>query len=202
MAFFMSRQQLRRYRLLELEREQHLEDAEGLVMTEEQRQSLLGSFMSAKIEFHDLDGLRWTRTALRRRQHTRRPTVLPNASPDCSFFLLTSRHAPTYDLDATVRASKCDYNRPVITKHSFWDQKSNMNTLALGLPLPPVNRPSSPTKGPNFTFNGGLGLVNPVAGQKHGCHKSQLNSVDFYYNAAAYSRPSLDHSSQWTPQAC
>jgi len=80
----MSRQQLRRTRLLELEREQRLEDAEGLFMTEvitlsyanslrcwwlqEQRQSLLDSFTSVKFEFHDLDGLRWTQTALRRQE--------------------------------------------------------------------------------------------------------------------------------------
>lgn len=82
----MSRAAQRKQRLLEIEKEQHLEDAEALKMTEvgiffltslipayrlqslqEQRQILLRSFTSVKVEFSDLDGLKWTHSALRKR---------------------------------------------------------------------------------------------------------------------------------------
>jgi hypothetical protein len=46
-------------------------------VSQEQRQSLLKPFMSVKLEFHDLDGLRWTQTALRRRQVRILPLTLP-----------------------------------------------------------------------------------------------------------------------------
>ncbi|KAF8226376.1 hypothetical protein L208DRAFT_1054957, partial [Tricholoma matsutake] len=62
-----SRAALRKQRLLEIEKEQRIEDAEALIMTEEQRQTLLGSFSSVKVEFSDLDGLQWTHSALRKR---------------------------------------------------------------------------------------------------------------------------------------
>jgi len=70
--------------------------------------------MSVKFEFHDLDGLRWTQTALRRqqvftftmvysysqKQQTRRPTILPTNSSN------RPRHQlSVYDVDATVRIS-------------------------------------------------------------------------------------------------
>lgn len=84
----MSRAAQRKQRLLEIEKEQHLEDAEALKMTEvcallyahscrvlsympvtrqEQRQILFRSFTSVKVEFSDLDGLKWTHSALRKR---------------------------------------------------------------------------------------------------------------------------------------
>ncbi|KAJ3563701.1 hypothetical protein NP233_g8771 [Leucocoprinus birnbaumii] len=115
----MSRQQIRQYRLLELEREQHMEDADGLVMTEEQRQALFDSFESVKLEFHDLDGLRWTQTALRRRKHTHRPTILPKPSSRRPFAMVADPQIPAYDLDATVRDANQSRGRPRIDI-SWW----------------------------------------------------------------------------------
>jgi len=76
-----SRAEQRKQRLLELERELDAEEAEALKITEvccywaflvpfvylaqEQRQLLLQPFKAVKAEFADLDGLRWTQTALR-----------------------------------------------------------------------------------------------------------------------------------------
>ncbi|KAJ7594105.1 hypothetical protein C8J56DRAFT_1160803 [Mycena floridula] len=61
----MSRSAQRKLRLLEIEQEQHREDMDALRMTEEQKQTLFRSFTSVKVEFSDLDGLSWTRSALR-----------------------------------------------------------------------------------------------------------------------------------------
>jgi len=80
-----SRAEQRKQRLLELERELDAEEAEALQITEvccyrgrffvsfvylvqEQRQLLLQPFKAVKAEFADLDGLRWTQTALRKLQ--------------------------------------------------------------------------------------------------------------------------------------
>ncbi|KAJ7165460.1 hypothetical protein C8R43DRAFT_986413 [Mycena crocata] len=56
-----SRATLRKQRLLEMENEQRIEDAEALKMTEEQRLSLFHSFRSVKFEWSDLDGMRSVR---------------------------------------------------------------------------------------------------------------------------------------------
>ncbi|KAJ7646100.1 hypothetical protein DFH06DRAFT_582694 [Mycena polygramma] len=56
-----SRAAQRKQRLLELENEQRLEDAEALKFTEEQRLSLFLSFRSVKFEWSDLDGMRSVR---------------------------------------------------------------------------------------------------------------------------------------------
>ncbi|KAF9048120.1 hypothetical protein BDZ89DRAFT_1108501 [Hymenopellis radicata] len=61
------RQALRKQRLIEAEKEQLREDQEALKLTEDQRQSLLTSFSSVKTQFFDLDGLMWTRSALKKR---------------------------------------------------------------------------------------------------------------------------------------
>ncbi|KJA22354.1 hypothetical protein HYPSUDRAFT_54906 [Hypholoma sublateritium FD-334 SS-4] len=53
-----TRAEQRRLRLAEAEREQAAEEAEALMMTEEQHQILLKPFLSVKAEFTDLDGLR------------------------------------------------------------------------------------------------------------------------------------------------
>ncbi|KDR73389.1 hypothetical protein GALMADRAFT_731527 [Galerina marginata CBS 339.88] len=63
-----SRAEQRRQRLLEVELELAVEEAEALKMTEEQRQLLHRPFAAVKAEFTDLDGMRWTQTALRMRQ--------------------------------------------------------------------------------------------------------------------------------------
>ncbi|EAU83730.1 hypothetical protein CC1G_05634 [Coprinopsis cinerea okayama7 len=65
---FNSRAEQRRRRLLDIEREQQLEELEALKMTEEQFHLLKRSFVSVKFEFYDLDGLRWTPSALYTRQ--------------------------------------------------------------------------------------------------------------------------------------
>ncbi|PPQ87880.1 hypothetical protein CVT25_000717 [Psilocybe cyanescens] len=48
--------------------EQAPEEAEAPLMTEEQRQLLMQPFATVKAEFADLDGLRWTQTALSKLQ--------------------------------------------------------------------------------------------------------------------------------------
>ncbi|KAF9033535.1 hypothetical protein BJ165DRAFT_1410281 [Panaeolus papilionaceus] len=60
----VTRAEQRRLKLREIENELAAEEAEAIKMTEEQRQTLLRSFTSVKVEFSDLDGLRWTQAAL------------------------------------------------------------------------------------------------------------------------------------------
>ncbi|PPQ78712.1 hypothetical protein CVT24_002337 [Panaeolus cyanescens] len=60
----MSRSEQRRLRLREIENELAAEEAEAIKLTEEQRQTLFRSFTSVKVEFSDLDGMRWTKAAL------------------------------------------------------------------------------------------------------------------------------------------
>ncbi|TFK22479.1 hypothetical protein FA15DRAFT_671453 [Coprinopsis marcescibilis] len=67
-----SRAEQRRQKLLDAEREQQAEELEALKMTEEQFHTLKRSFMSVKFEFYDLDGLRWTPSALYSRQYRAR----------------------------------------------------------------------------------------------------------------------------------
>ncbi|KAL9708722.1 hypothetical protein Ac2012v2_008104 [Leucoagaricus gongylophorus] len=169
----MSRQQLRRTRLLELEREQRLEDAEGLFMTEEQRQSLLDSFTSVKFEFHDLDGLRWTQTALRRQEHPQRQTILPTGSSNWS------RHPVTaYDVDATVRISTCDRRNLAISSPGrvFWrhDPKLALSFRTI---------PSTHVKQTVSTLGNGLGLICPANKQRHGPITPQ-HATDFFCDTA------------------
>ncbi|PPQ84657.1 hypothetical protein CVT25_015389, partial [Psilocybe cyanescens] len=54
----------RKQRLIETEMEQVAEEAEAPHMTDEQRQLLMQPFGTVKARFADLDGLRWTQTAL------------------------------------------------------------------------------------------------------------------------------------------
>ncbi|KAJ6592993.1 hypothetical protein B0H19DRAFT_11726 [Mycena capillaripes] len=68
-----SRAAQRKQRLLELENEQRLEDAEALKFTEEQRLSLFHSFRSVKFEWSDLDGMR----SVRRRYNSSCPASPP-----------------------------------------------------------------------------------------------------------------------------
>ncbi|KAF8876972.1 hypothetical protein CPB84DRAFT_1828908 [Gymnopilus junonius] len=97
------------------------EEAEALKMTEEQRQALLKPFATVKAEFTDLDGLRWTQSALymlspRSPQRRAPPHVPPNTPADVlspksytnrgtAFNVLTKADLDTISPDATIRPS-------------------------------------------------------------------------------------------------
>ncbi|KAJ7730109.1 hypothetical protein DFH07DRAFT_1066084 [Mycena maculata] len=87
-----SRAALRKQRLLELENEQRLEDAEALKMTEEQRLSLFHSFRSVKFEWSDLDGMR----SVRRRYNSPPPRTQchPNPTPYSHSLHTQPQHQP------------------------------------------------------------------------------------------------------------
>ncbi|KAF8067535.1 hypothetical protein FPV67DRAFT_1780639 [Lyophyllum atratum] len=97
----------RKQRLLEIENEMRLEDAEALKMTEEQRETLLRSFTSVKVEFSDLDGLAWNA-----------PCATPTSpkprgrSPDHAFVILTNADLASFEPHETIRASAASRPRP------------------------------------------------------------------------------------------
>jgi len=106
----ISRAEQRKQRLRELESEQAAEEAEALKMTEEQRQTLLKSFTSVKVEFTDLDGLRWSQTALRRFPsfHRNIPHISPTShstSKNNTFVVLTNADLANFSPEDTIRVS-------------------------------------------------------------------------------------------------
>ncbi|KAJ6477011.1 hypothetical protein C8R45DRAFT_1008560 [Mycena sanguinolenta] len=108
----------RKQRLLELENEQRIEDAEALKFTDEQKMSLFLSFRSVKFEWSDLDGMRY----VRRRYNSSCPTSPPAAAavrspvlsptkppsltppaPQEAFAVLTNARLATFGKDDTIR---------------------------------------------------------------------------------------------------
>ncbi|KAF5383441.1 hypothetical protein D9757_006082 [Collybiopsis confluens] len=85
-----SRAAQRKAKLLQIEKEQKQEDAEALKLTEEQRDTLLQSFSSVKFEFSDLDGMKWSNSALR----TRAVPRLDSTSDVIPQFLNLQGHGP------------------------------------------------------------------------------------------------------------
>ncbi|KAG5641579.1 hypothetical protein DXG03_004692 [Asterophora parasitica] len=108
MANHASRAAMRKQRLLEMENEMRLEEAEALKMTEEQRQILFRSFTSVKVEFSDLDGLARNANGS---QHIPRACVPPpNPTvqlhpPDHAFVILTNADLANFAPHETIRAS-------------------------------------------------------------------------------------------------
>ncbi|KAJ7646093.1 hypothetical protein DFH06DRAFT_1333022 [Mycena polygramma] len=86
-----SRAAQRKQRLLELENEQRLEDAEALKFTEEQRLSLFLSFRSVKFEWSDLDGMR----SVRRRYNSSCASPPPTTAHTLSTPSLPTLSLPT-----------------------------------------------------------------------------------------------------------
>ncbi|KAF8151290.1 hypothetical protein B0H34DRAFT_124236 [Crassisporium funariophilum] len=107
----VSRAEQRKQRLLEVESEQAAEEAEALKMTEEQRQMLMKPFTSVKVEFSDLDGLRWTQTALRKFQPLQRHASAHVASSHHAsmihntFVVLTNADLASFSPEDTIRVS-------------------------------------------------------------------------------------------------
>ncbi|KAJ7252347.1 hypothetical protein B0H12DRAFT_1323849 [Mycena haematopus] len=107
----------RKQRLLELENEQRIEDAEALKFTDEQRLSLFLSFRSVKFEWSDLDGMRSVRrrynsscpaspSPVRSLTHSllspaRPPALQPPSSE--AFAVLTNARLATFGKDDTIR---------------------------------------------------------------------------------------------------
>ncbi|KAF8182759.1 hypothetical protein K438DRAFT_1975400 [Mycena galopus ATCC 62051] len=106
----------RKQRLLELENEQRIEDAEALKFTDEQRLSLFLSFRSVKFEWSDLDGMR----SVRRRYNSScpsspppparapthspaRPPALPYPAAPEAFAVLTNARLASFGKDETIR---------------------------------------------------------------------------------------------------
>ncbi|KAG6855461.1 hypothetical protein H0H87_002433 [Tephrocybe sp. NHM501043] len=87
----------RKLRQLEIEKEQRIEEAEALKMTEEQRQILHRSFSSVKVEFSDLDGLQWSQKPPAREQ---------------AFVVLTNSDLASFGPHETIRASASSRPRP------------------------------------------------------------------------------------------
>ncbi|KAG5349385.1 hypothetical protein J132_00659 [Termitomyces sp. J132] len=116
----------RKLKQLEIEKEQRIEEAEALKMTEEQRQILQNSFKSVKVEFSDLDGLSWSKVPQKKR------VTYPNQT----FVVLTNTDLASFGPHDTIRASASSRPRPR-TSHSSPNFSS---------------RPflSSPSKSPNL----------------------------------------------------
>ncbi|KAJ7431927.1 hypothetical protein B0H11DRAFT_824659 [Mycena galericulata] len=105
-----SRAAQRKQRLLELENEQRLEDAEALKMTEEQRLSLFHSFRTVKFEWSDLDGMhcvrrRYNPAPLQCQSPPRSAHVHPVAAPHAVYAPGTQPRPPHLQLPASTPAS-------------------------------------------------------------------------------------------------
>ncbi|KXN80818.1 hypothetical protein AN958_07254 [Leucoagaricus sp. SymC.cos] len=174
--------------------------------------------MSVKIEFHDLDGLRWTQTALRRLQHHHRPTILAPVYPSCPLAVPLKAQTPSCDMEATIRASarrtKSNLHqlRQLYCKREsgsaaptssplFWDDDSETDSPSLGFPIPPsMISPSSPSNG----FPSGLGFISPIFNEQparqlttNQDHSSSTEADDFFHDSVLHSTPSRSHSSLW-----
>ncbi|KAF7350757.1 hypothetical protein MSAN_01636800 [Mycena sanguinolenta] len=106
----------RKQRLLELENEQRIEDAEALKFTDEQKLSLFLSFRSVKFEWSDLDGMRYVRRRYNSscpaspppaavRSPVLNPTKPPSLTPPQpeAFAVLTNARLATFGKDDTIR---------------------------------------------------------------------------------------------------
>ncbi|KAJ7656202.1 hypothetical protein B0H17DRAFT_1338000 [Mycena rosella] len=133
-----SRAAQRKQRLLELENEQRLEDAEALKMTEEQRLSLFHSFRSVKFEWSDLDGMRSVRRRYNsppRLQIVHPPAPQPHSAPippsapvhpeqaqTHAFAVLTNARLATFSADDTIcvrgAGPGTPYHPPTLTPYS------------------------------------------------------------------------------------
>ncbi|KAG6889027.1 hypothetical protein C0992_006650 [Termitomyces sp. T32_za158] len=91
----------RKLKQLEIEKEQRMEEAEALKMTEEQRRILHNSFRSVKVEFSDLDGLSWSKMPQKR-----------GTSPGQTFVVLTNADLACFGPHETIRASVSSRPRP------------------------------------------------------------------------------------------
>ncbi|KAI5891238.1 uncharacterized protein SCHCODRAFT_02702058 [Schizophyllum commune H4-8] len=148
-----SRSHMRRQRVLDLERQQELEDCAAMRMTEDQRRTLSGSFASVKCDFTDLDGQQWTGAALRSRSHhcpTPPSLHTPQYSePYVAFAVLTNADLASFGPEETVRASA--------SKHFAVDAEATI-TCHPDRPLP-----EAPTEPPNNHRNG-VRSRSPVKG--------------------------------------
>ncbi|KAL1660071.1 hypothetical protein GGF50DRAFT_119286 [Schizophyllum commune] len=148
-----SRSHMRRQRVLDLERQQELEDCMAMRMTEDQRRTLSGSFASVKCDFTDLDGQQWTGAALRSRSHhcpTPPSLHTPQYSePYVAFAVLTNADLASFGPEETVRASA--------SKHFAADAEATI-TCYPDRPLP-----EAPTEPPNNHRNG-VRSRSPVKG--------------------------------------
>ncbi|RDB30604.1 hypothetical protein Hypma_005724 [Hypsizygus marmoreus] len=139
----MSRAAQRKQRLLEIENEQRIEEAEALKMTEEQRQTLLRSFTSVKVEFSDLDGLTW-------HAHAHATTTARISAPP-AFVILTNADLASFSPEDTIRASASrsrprashSHSSPSLSSSSSSHKSSPHATLRARHP----RRPRSPFKG-------------------------------------------------------
>ncbi|KAJ6535835.1 hypothetical protein DFH09DRAFT_1402621 [Mycena vulgaris] len=108
-----SRAAQRKQRLLELENEQRIEDAETLKMTEEQRLSLFHSFRAVNFEWSDLDGMRSVRRRYNspprlqlhpyHQQPASTPVSVPPPQPQApAFAVLTNARLAAFSADDTI----------------------------------------------------------------------------------------------------
>jgi hypothetical protein len=176
----ISRAEQRKQRLRELETEQAAEEAEALKMTEEQRQTLLKPFTSVKVEFTDLDGLRWSQTALHSFPSFHRNTPLSTTSHSTSennaFVILTNADLANFSAEDTIRVSASS----IKLRPSYPGQQASTPDVSTSLPESPRRhrdggRSRSPIKG----------VFQSEPRHVHGDSNSFLHPID---------TPYLDHS--------
>lgn len=145
-----SRAAQRKLKLLEIEKEQRLEEAEALKMTEDQRQTLFRSFTSVKVEFSDLDGLTWhvprphapSRTMppapVHTNSHPRAPSSAPPLPPGLAFVVLTNADLASFSPEDTIRVSAASSR-----SHPRSTHPSSPHTLRRPSPSAPYSSPHS-----------------------------------------------------------
>lgn len=143
---------------MDMERQQELEDCAAMRMTEEQRQALQGSFTSVKCDFQDLDGMQWSRRALRSRSHqcpsppssSSSPYTSPRTESYIAFAVLTNADLAALGPEETVRASAS--RRYAAEATIVCRPASDPDaTVTCRAGLPPADTPLSP---PNNHRNG------------------------------------------------
>ncbi|KAJ7648004.1 hypothetical protein FB45DRAFT_212131 [Roridomyces roridus] len=152
-----SRAALRKQRLLEMENEQRIEDAEALKFTEEQRLSLLYSFRHVKFEWSDLDGMRSMRRRYQspppRHGHTHchptspvRPSVphsphspSTTANTTGAFAVLTNARLASFNPNETICV------RSAMPPCPSTPAPTSPASLATSLSIPPPSTSPSPT---------------------------------------------------------
>lgn len=169
-----TRAEQRKHRLLELENEQRLEEFEALKMTDEQRRTLLRPFASVKFEFSDLDGLRWTSSALHRRQvhQPQRPDApqkrLHRATTSTAFVVLTNADLAAFSGEDTIRVS--------VTSVDHRNGKRSRSPLK-GL-FPEKNTPASSSAGFPAWYTAGKRPYNEGHDSEAGLHPDDDEGID------------------------
>ncbi|KAF8625446.1 hypothetical protein AX17_006847 [Amanita inopinata Kibby_2008] len=171
----LTRAEQRRLRLLEIEDEQRLEDAEAIKMTEEQRETLLRSFQSVKFEFNDLDGLSWSDSA-RQRLRQESQTAVTSAT----FVVLSNADLASFSPEDTIRVS---IRRPRVPRTDAEPPSHSSNSGFLTPALKCRHRDGSRTRSP---VKGLFSITDEDTDVEH-----SSNDKDRYKEAKKVDQPSI-----------